>query len=58
MHYPDHSDDEDRYILMGLCSDLRILIVVHVYKENDEIIRIISGRKATKNESKYYRRRR
>lgn len=56
IHDPDHSDDEDRYILMGLSSDLRALVVVHVYKENDEIIRIISARKATKNEIKYYRR--
>lgn len=56
IHDPDHSDDEDRYILMGLSSDLRTLVAVHVYKENDEIIRIISARKATKNEIKYYRR--
>ena len=56
IHDPDHSDDEDRYILMGLSFDLHALVVVHVYKENDELIRIISARKATKNEIKYYRR--
>ena len=56
IHDPDHSDVEDRYILMGLSSELRILIVVHIYKENDEIIRIISARKATKNEIQYYSR--
>jgi uncharacterized DUF497 family protein len=54
IHDPEHSETEDRFILLGLSSHLRLLIVVHVYKEQDEIIRIISARKATKNESKYY----
>ena len=56
MHDPDHSEDGDRYILMGLSSGLRVLVVVHIYKENNEVIRIISARKATKSEIKYYRR--
>jgi len=51
---PEHSIDEDRFILLGLSAKLRLLIVVHAYKENDEVIRIISARKATKSESKYY----
>jgi uncharacterized DUF497 family protein len=51
---PDHSRNEDRFILLGLSFSLRLLIVVHVYREDDEIIRIISARKATKNESKIY----
>jgi len=51
---PDHSEKEDRFILMGLSSSLRILVVVHCYRENDEVIRIISARKATRNEQKYY----
>ena len=51
---PDHSDSEDRFILLGMTSQLKILVVSHTYREDDEIIRIISARKATKNESKYY----
>ena len=50
----EHSDFEERIILLGLSSLLKLLVVVHAYKEQDEIIRIISARKATKNESKYY----
>ena len=34
---PDHSEDEDRFILLGMSSELKQLVVVHVYKENDEI---------------------
>ena len=51
---PDHSDEEDRFIFMGLSRALRLLVVCHCYRENDEIIRIISARKATKTESKQY----
>ncbi len=53
---PDHSDDEERFILLGMSSLLNLLVVVHVYKESDEAIRIISARKATKREEKNYRR--
>ena len=38
---PDHSQDEDRYILLGLSAVLRMLIVCHVYRQDDEVIRII-----------------
>jgi uncharacterized DUF497 family protein len=51
---PEHSESEERFIILGISSKLRLLIVVHTYRENDEIIRIISARKATKTESKYY----
>lgn len=51
---PDHSDEEYRFILLGLSSSLRILVVCHCYRKNDEIIRIISARKATKLEEKQY----
>ncbi len=51
---PDHSNNEDRFILLGMSRNVRILAVVHIYKEQDELIRIISARKATKTESKYY----
>ena len=51
---PEHSDLEDRFILLGMSSHVKILVISHTYKENDEKIRIISARKATKNETKYY----
>ena len=51
---PEHSINEERFIIIGLSNKLRILVVVHTYKENDEVIRIISARKATKSETKYY----
>ena len=49
---PIHSDDEDRLILIGQSKLLRTLIVVHV--ERRDVIRIISARKATKKEQKFY----
>jgi len=52
----EHSRNEERFILLGLSYTLRLLVVVHSYRENDEIIRIISARKATKNETKFYKR--
>ncbi len=51
---PDHSEEEDRFIMLGMSSALRILVVCHCYKENDEQIRIISARKATRNETATY----
>jgi uncharacterized DUF497 family protein len=51
---PNHSNGEERFILLGLSYTAKILVVVHAYKEQDEVIRIISARKATKTESKYY----
>ena len=51
---PEHSEEEDRFILLGRSSRLRILVVCHCYRENDEVIRIISARKATKHEQKFY----
>ena len=44
----------DRFILIGFSAKLRLLIVCHAYRENDEAIRIISARKATPNERKQY----
>lgn len=52
---PDHSDDEDRFILLGLSQSIRLLVVCHCYRENDDTIRIISARKASKKESKIYK---
>ena len=51
---PDHSDDEDRFILMGFSSIANLLVVVHCYREMDSSIRIISARKATRSEEKQY----
>ena len=45
---------EERLIAIGYSSHNRILTVVHCYKENDEVIRIISARKATKQEKNYF----
>ena len=54
---PDHSEAEDRFILLGMSSILRILVVCHCFRADDETIRIISARKATRNESSTYERR-
>ena len=51
-----HSEWEDRFLLLGLSSHLRLVMVCHCYRENDSVIRIISARKATTNEAKFYRR--
>ena len=53
-HDPDHSIHEDRYLLLGISSLLKVLVVVHTIIEN-ETIRIISARKATHKEAKQYR---
>jgi uncharacterized DUF497 family protein len=55
-HDPEHSDEEDRFIILGFSSTLRILVVCHVYREGDRVIRLISARKATRNERKQYGR--
>jgi uncharacterized DUF497 family protein len=54
IHDPDHSKEEDRFIILGLSKALNLLIVCHCYKEQEEQIRIFSARKATKNEKKQY----
>ena len=51
---PEHSDDEERFILLGLSSALRVMVVCHCYRSAGNIIRIISARKATTSESKFY----
>lgn len=51
---PDHSHGEDRFVLLGLSSRFRVLVVVHTYHEDDEVIRIISARKATRAEQNGY----
>lgn len=54
---PDHSEDEDRFVLVGMSLSLRTLVVCHCYREDDEVIRIISARKANRMERAEYERR-
>ena len=51
---PEHSAEEERFIILGMSSRANLLIVCHCYREADMVIRIISARKATKNEEKAY----
>jgi len=56
---PDHSEDEDRFILLGISFNLRTLVVCHCFREEETVVRIISARKADGDEeSEYWRRRR
>lgn len=52
---PDHSENEERFILLGMSYTLKILTVVHCFRDNEGVIRIISARKSTKNETKHYK---
>jgi uncharacterized protein len=52
---PDHSDQEDRWILLGFSSSANLLVVVHT--ERGDIIRIISARRASKKEQRMYSQR-
>ena len=51
----DHSSDEDRFLMLGMSSVAKLLIVCHCEREHGAVIRIISARKATKRESAFYR---
>lgn len=51
---PDHSGDEDRFLLLGMSYVMRVLVVCHCYRENETLIRIISARKATRSEQQQY----
>ena len=50
----EHSSGEDRFLLLGLSSGTRLLIVCHCERDDGEVIRIISARKATQRESAFY----
>ncbi|MBO5528906.1 MAG: BrnT family toxin [Bacilli bacterium] len=54
---PDNSETEDRFVILGFSANARILVVCHCYRDNEGVIRIISARKATRNEASHYRRR-
>jgi len=49
-----HSGQEDRFIMLGMSSQANLLIVCHCERENKDVIRIISARKATPSEARYY----
>lgn len=51
---PEHSDEEDRFILLGLSNKTRLLVVCHCYQRGGNVVRIISARKATASESRFY----
>ena len=51
---PDHSASEERFILLGISSRLRVLVVCHCYRESESVIRIISARRAQRNEEETY----
>jgi uncharacterized DUF497 family protein len=53
---PDHSVDEERFVLLGM-STTRLLVVCHCYRSGDEVIRIISARRATRQERATYAQR-
>jgi len=50
----DNSSSEDRFIMLGMSSSARVLVVCHCERESGDLIRIISARKATKRESAFY----
>ena len=54
LDYKDHSLDEERFSIVGISHNLRLLTVCHCYRHDDTVIRIISARKATKLEAKLY----
>jgi len=51
---PDHSEEEDRFVLLGMSHSLRLLVVVHCYRTEGRVIRIISARKADADEQTIY----
>ena len=51
---PDHSKDEDRFLMLGLSWRLRVLVVCYCLRKNGSEIRVVSARKATKKEEKVY----
>ena len=51
---PDHSEDEDRFLLLGVSVRTRVLVVCHCFREGDSVIRLISARKADKQEEQDY----
>lgn len=53
---PEHSEYEDRFLLLGMSEKANVCLVCHCYRDSDTVIRIISARKATKKEADRYAR--
>lgn len=51
---PDHSEEEERFIILGYSNKANLLIVCHCYRKSDTVVRIISARKASKAEERQY----
>jgi uncharacterized DUF497 family protein len=51
---PDHSEDEDRFILLGISFKLKVLVVCHCFRKEETVVRILSARKADRGEEKDY----
>ena len=51
---PNHSEDEDRFVLLGLSHSLRLLVVVHCYRADGNVVRLISARRADSDEQSLY----
>ena len=51
---PDHAESEDRFILLGISFKLRVIVVCHCFRKSESVIRIISARKADKQEESHY----
>ena len=51
---PEHSEDEDRFILLGMSFKLKTLVICHCFRQEEKIVRIISARKADKDEEHAY----
>ncbi|HXV68002.1 MAG TPA: BrnT family toxin [Nitrospira sp.] len=55
---PDHSEEEDRFILLGMSVKLRVIVVCHCFREGETVVRLFSARRADKGEEREYWRRR
>ena len=51
---PEHSFEEERFLILGMTANLRLLVVCHCYRSEESVIRIISARRATNSERKQY----
>jgi uncharacterized protein len=51
---PEHSDEEERFVLLGLSISVRLLVVCHCYRQGGDVVRIISARKADRDEIEQY----
>ena len=51
---PEHSEEEERFVILGISKQANLLVVCHCYRESDTVIRLISARKATKSETRQY----